>query len=171
MFRVLKARAIAVVALVAAGVAAIPASAAQLTLECTPRFKGDTYMTDGRREQTLRWNFNVTGEYRIDTTARSVTINFTIDDHVAERYSRRSRFITDILAMDDTQIVFCEGPFAGCRREQDAGHPSYRHVLPTVIDLKTMTISSSETSYYTGKHGSRSYASTDSKVSGGCRRL
>jgi hypothetical protein len=140
------------------------ATAEPFVLECKPRFKGELCMAAGNREQTLRWDFEVVGEYRIDAAQPSVTINFTIDDAVAKKYNRTSRYIDDVRVANGDQIVFCENDVTACRRVEGT-RGAFGLTRVTVIDLKAMTISSSRNNFY-GRSGH-----TNETVSGPCRRL
>jgi hypothetical protein len=151
------------------GLMAAPALAERFTVECQmDRSSRVEFSPNGPPPNS--GGFSYTGQYRIDTDARSVTANFTVDveDEVVER---SSRYISDVRAMDASQVVFCEDEVNECRKQDLAdnnGVDGWRTVQPTVIDLEAMTISTGGEGFY---RKNRSWMKTRFSLSGTCRRI
>jgi len=151
------------------GLMAAPALAERITVECSmERYSRAEFSPNGPPANS--GSFSYSGQYRIDTEARSVTANFTLDVE-EEVVERSSRYISDVRAMDASQAVFCEDEINECRKQDLSdtnGVEGWRTVQPTVIDLEAMTVSAGGEGYY---RKNRSWMKTRYSVSGTCRRL
>lgn len=110
------------------------------------------------------------GIYRVDTAARSVTANFTVNLE-KEIVEPVSRFIGDVRAMSAEQIVFCEDSAHKCERSDvDTGRSSgWTQESPIVIDLTTMKMSGSYASYF-GINGKNAWMKTNIRITGTCTK-